>query len=138
MKLLTAKNLKDLPPLYSTEHKKNPMVWVKFFNPTGIGSWFATAFDGEDTFFGLVDLHEKELGYFSFGELKRFRGRFGLGIERDMYFTPKPLSEVKKSLGMHVDPDEEAPEPKKKAKRSTVGKKRLKVKRPGTSLGGTR
>jgi hypothetical protein len=37
-------------------------------------------------FFGLVDLHEKELGYFALSELQSVRLQFGLKIERDMYF----------------------------------------------------
>ena len=49
-------------------------------------------FDGEDEFFGLVDGFERELGYFSLSELQAFRGRFGLGIERDLYFEPRRLS----------------------------------------------
>ena len=38
---------------------------VKFFDPTGSWTWYATEFDGEDTFFGLVDGFELEWGDFS-------------------------------------------------------------------------
>jgi hypothetical protein len=95
MMLLTKANRKALPPLYSQENVADPMVVVKFFDPTGSCTWYATEFDGEDIFFGLVDGFEPELGNFSLSELQRFRGRFGLGIERDMYFTPCPLSQVR-------------------------------------------
>lgn len=43
-------------------------------------------------FFGLVIGHEPELGYFSVDELEQVRGRLGLPIERDLHFTPAPLS----------------------------------------------
>ena len=57
-------------------------------------NWTANAivFDGQDTFFGLVDGFEKELGTFSLKELRGNRGQLGLEIERDFYFTPCPLS----------------------------------------------
>jgi hypothetical protein len=35
---------------------------------------------------------EKELGYFSLAELLTNRGKLGLEIERDLYFTPCRLS----------------------------------------------
>ena len=62
---------------------------VKLFNPTGAGTWILTEFDGEDSFFGLADLHmgSPELGYVSKSELESFRGLAGLGIERDKWFT---------------------------------------------------
>lgn len=93
MKLLTKADLRRLPPLYSQE-KKDPRavrVPIKFFNPTGSGSWFATEYDPTDRlFFGYVTgLAVDELGYFSLDELQAFRGRAGLGIERDRWWDPK-------------------------------------------------
>lgn len=95
MKLLTKEILKTLPALYSQENNPDPMVRVKFFHPLSNWKWYVTEYDGKDLFFGLVDGFEKELGYFSFSELQSINIR-GLGIERDMYFTPKPLSEIMK------------------------------------------
>jgi len=67
---------------------------VKLFNPAGIGTWYLSELDPErNVAFGLCCLHEKELGYVSIDELKDFRGRFGLGIERDKFFKPKTLEE---------------------------------------------
>lgn len=43
---------------------------------------------------GLVDGFFEELGYFTLSELESVQGPFGLGIERDKHFKPKPLSEV--------------------------------------------
>jgi len=45
-------------------------------------------------FFGLVEGHEKELGYVLLSELEEVRGPMGLPIERDLYFKPKTLEEI--------------------------------------------
>ena len=45
-------------------------------------------------FFGLVDGHEKELGYFNLSELESVRGPMGLPVERDLYWKPKTLEEI--------------------------------------------
>jgi Protein of unknown function (DUF2958) len=98
MKLLTKEVLAKLPKLGGQEGKgMQAMVHAKFFNPQGAGTWYATEFDGVDEFFGAVDLgmtDVPELGYFSLAELSGFRGRLGLGIERDRYWTPVTLGEV--------------------------------------------
>ncbi|NTU46325.1 DUF2958 domain-containing protein [Candidatus Roizmanbacteria bacterium] len=94
MKLLTAELLKKLPKLYASEQENDPVVWCKFFTPDSSWTWYATEFDGKDTFFGLVDGFEKEWGYFSLSELLNVRGHLGLPIERDRYFTPKRISEI--------------------------------------------
>jgi hypothetical protein len=104
MKLLTNELRRVLPALYSTENDKDPMALVKFFTPWTSWSWYATEFDGEDTFFGLVDGLERELGYFSLLELESITGPGGLRIERDLYFEPTPLSR----LGSPVHPREQS------------------------------
>jgi len=99
MKLLTKEILSKLPPLYSQENNPDPIVHVKFFDPTGSWTWYGIEGSQEEDdfiFFGLVQGFEEELGNFSLNELKSVRGKFGLRIERDMYFTPKPLSQVRK------------------------------------------
>ena len=86
-----------LPPLYSNENKspEETTVQVKFFNAGGVGTWYATEYDAENKmFFGWADLGSPELGYFSLTELESYTGPLGLGIERDMYWSPTPLSEV--------------------------------------------
>ena len=94
MELLTKEVRGKLPPLYSQEEVKDPMVICKFFFPDFSWTWYAIEFDGTDQFYGLVDGFEKELGYFSLTELMSNRGKLGLPIERDRYFTPCRLSEV--------------------------------------------
>ena len=99
MRLLTQEIRKKLPKLYEQEAKGgDDVVYVKFFTPWSSWTWYATEFDGEDTFFGLVDGHEKELGYFSLSELKNLRGPLGLSIERDLYWQPKKLEEIAAEL----------------------------------------
>lgn len=64
------------------------MPVVKFFNPLGAGVWLATELDADgDILFGLADLGEPELGYFSLEEIASVRLPFGLGIERDIFFS---------------------------------------------------
>ena len=95
MKLLTKEILKKLPPLGGQDGKGGrAVVYVKYFTPDSNWTWWATEFDGEDTFFGLVDGQEKELGYFSLSELESAIGPMGLHIERDLHWTPKTLAEI--------------------------------------------
>lgn len=98
MMLLTKEIRKRLPPLRATEHQTDPIVQVKFFTPWTYWTWYATEFDGEDEFFGLVRGHEIELGYFSLRELESIQGPFGLRVERDRHFEPTPLSKVRAQL----------------------------------------
>ena len=94
MKLLTNEIRRRLPALYATEHDKDPVAQVKFFSPWNGWTWYATEFDGEDLFFGLVQGLESEWGYFSLAELESVRGPCGVpAIERDLYFEPQPVSE---------------------------------------------
>ena len=96
MQLLPGYVTKRLPPLYSAENKKDPMVKCKFFLPMTKWTWYVLEFDGEDTFFGYVVGDYNELGYFSLSELKSIEGHWGLGVERDLYFRPQRLSEIKR------------------------------------------
>lgn len=71
---------------------------AKFFTPWTSWSWYVTEASQEDDdvrFFGLVDGHEKELGYFVLSELMEVRGPGGLTIERDLHFGEHKLSEFR-------------------------------------------
>jgi hypothetical protein len=93
MKLLPKEIREILPPLYAQDGKGGKAIaYVKFF--LGSWTWWATEFDGEDTFFGLVEGFEKELGYFSLSELENIKGPLGLPIERDLHFQPQTLGEI--------------------------------------------
>jgi len=99
MKLLTQELLKKIPPLYAQDGKGGRSIaYAKYFCPSISWSWFACEYDGEDTFFGLVDGHCKELGYFSLTELEEVTGPMGLPIERDLYFKPMTLQEIAPEL----------------------------------------
>ncbi len=95
MQLLTQELREKLPPLGATERIEDPTVVCKFFAPDGNWSWFAIEWDGDDTFFGAVSGIEFEVGYFSLSELQQWRGPLGLAIERDLYFKPTPLSQIR-------------------------------------------
>jgi hypothetical protein len=71
---------------------------VKYFTPDSNWTWYASEFDGEDIFFGLVNGFELEFGYFSLKELEEARGPMGLPIERDERFEPKTLRELQDYL----------------------------------------
>ena len=93
--LLTEELRKKLPELYECEDQGlNALAQVKFFTPDSNWTWYASEFDGEDIFFGLVSGLEVELGYFSLSELQSVRGPLGLPIERDLYYVPKTLQEL--------------------------------------------
>lgn len=63
----------------------------KFFNPTGAATWLVCSMDeDEDTLWVIADLGMDcvEFGTASLAELQAIKGRFGLGIERDLYWKP--------------------------------------------------
>jgi len=99
MKLLTKELIERFAAVGSQETVKDPIVIAKYFNPTGIGTWYATEYDPNDEmFFGYVSLFgdwNDEWGSFSLSELESYRGQFGLGIERDLYFDQKPFGQIK-------------------------------------------
>jgi hypothetical protein len=101
MKLLTQELRKKLPALGATENQDDPIAVCKFFTPDGSWTWFAFEFDGDDTFFGAVSGFEFELGNFSLRELQETTGAFGLHVERDLYFTPTPLSKIRAQYERH-------------------------------------
>jgi hypothetical protein len=96
MKLLTKELETKLPALYENEEiGLDALAVVKFFNPVGAWTWYASEYDPkEKIFFGLVDGFEKELGYFSLEELESLELPMGLKIERDLYFNPTPLKDL--------------------------------------------
>jgi hypothetical protein len=98
MKLLTKELLKRFEQVGRQENSSDPLVIAKFFNPCGAGTWYATEYDPNDKiFFGFVSIFgdwNDEWGSFSLEELESYHGKFGLGIERDLYFGEKRISEV--------------------------------------------
>jgi hypothetical protein len=65
---------------------KNKAV-IKLFNPTGLGTWYASEYDPETRIaFGVADLGFPEMGSFAMHELEELKLPFGLKIERDRSF----------------------------------------------------
>ncbi len=108
--LLDPETRAKLPELYSGEEQgEDAKAVVKFFTPSAGWTWYASegSYVDEDgycdtdkpkvdfIFFGLVDGLELEYGYFSLSELESVRDPLGLPIERDLYFEPTPLKELR-------------------------------------------
>jgi len=88
---------------------KDIKIVMKLFYPAGAGTWYLYEKVDEDVYMCYANLGDPmfaECGTVSMSELMAFRGRFGLGIERDMHFEPMSmtLQEVidKVRAGKHV------------------------------------
>ena len=116
MKLLPKEIREKLPDLYAQESKGGKaVVYLKYFCPSSSWTWYVLGgepvLDSEDReiefrFFGLVDGHERELGYFMLNELEEVRGPMGLPIERDLHFKPKTLEEIAPEMFKEVKTNE--------------------------------
>lgn len=97
MELLPNEIAASLPPLYSQEGKgEDAVAQVKFFTPWTGWTWYASEYDpAQRLFFGIVVGHEREFGYFSLDEMEAIEGPGGLRIERDLYWSPRPLKECR-------------------------------------------
>ena len=98
MKLMTKALEERFAQVGRQDEVSDPIVIAHFFNPTGAGDWYATEYDPIDRIiFGYASIFgdwNDEWGYASLDELADYNGPFGLGIERDLYWTEKPASEV--------------------------------------------
>lgn len=89
---------RELPPLYTNENTplEDVVFKIKFFCNYIGWSWYASEFDGVDTFFGYVEGYENEWGYFSLNE---FLGVIASttdlqAIQQDLFFTPITYKEL--------------------------------------------
>ena len=88
--------LTQLPALYEKEGLGlAAQATIKFFLPGTGWTWYPTEFDGDDILFGLVIGHVAEFGYFRLSELEALRSPLGLRVERDLYFKPRSLGELR-------------------------------------------
>lgn len=97
MKILTQEVLNAFAKQGKTGNKsmKDIKIVLKLFNPTGAGTWYLYEKEDEDIYWGFVNLNDPEMsecGTVSMSKLMAFKGRFGLGIERDMHFKPLSMS----------------------------------------------
>lgn len=99
MKLITPEFIETMKdyPLGSQEDEANPLIVAKFFDPCGSGTWYILEYDPEENLaFGFVTgLKNDELGFIELKEIESIVRPGGLTIERDLYWKPKPLSEIK-------------------------------------------
>jgi hypothetical protein len=111
MKIITKEIEKAFKKQGYTGNKsaKDIRIVMKLFNPTGVGTWYLYEKIDDDTYMCFAELGDPmfaECGTVSMSELMAFRGRFGLGIERDMHFEPlsMTLQEVMDNVraGKHV------------------------------------
>jgi hypothetical protein len=106
MKLLTKEITDKLQAQFPKGADFDQMVVTKLFDPCGSWSWYLLNQDPEDPdyLWGIVQGFEVEMGSISLSELESFKGALGLGIERDLHFTPIPANELWEKLnrGVHV------------------------------------
>jgi len=95
----THERLSKIPRLYETEEipLAEKRVHLHFF--IGGCDWWVVEFDGEDTFFGFVNLGDDlnaEWGYFSFRELREIRVSAGFEVdcEKEEFWGCPKASEV--------------------------------------------
>ena len=123
MKLLTKELLAAIPPVHSQDQAEDHAVVCKFFLPATHWAWYVIEGSTREPdgcgwgvncnhrslieydparddvlFFGYVVGDYPELGYFTLSELTAIEGPLGLRVERDVYFEPCRLSDVKSRL----------------------------------------
>lgn len=88
---------KQLPKLYSTEKELigDKVAYARYFFPMGAYTAYLLEYDPKNRIgFGAVTMgYGWELGNMSLDEMEGVKIK-GLGIERDLYFSPKKLHEI--------------------------------------------
>lgn len=105
MKLLTKELLNQFEK-QPVDGGDNVKIICKFFNPSGGQTWYAIEYNPQEKmFFGFADLGFKdmeEFGYFGLEELESIKcPPFGLGIERDLYFEPMTVKQLKNQYNIN-------------------------------------
>jgi Protein of unknown function (DUF2958) len=86
-----------LPTTDAAYAEEDPLLLVRLFNPTGIGTWWLAGYDPSDgRAYGVAELFEREVGDFMMPELVALRGIFRLPIERTLGWEPRRMSDVMK------------------------------------------
>ena len=88
--------LGKVPGLYQTENVEleDKIIAMHFF--MGGCDWYVAEYDGEDIFFGFVNLNDPqnaEWGYFSLKELDEINIK-GMEVDNDLHWQPKRFSEI--------------------------------------------
>jgi hypothetical protein len=92
-----ADHMPTFAELPDEENFKGIICKIKLFDPTGSGTWYLASVDqdedGNFIAYGVADLgHGPEAGDIWLNELVDHRGLMGLPIERDLYWSPKPMA----------------------------------------------
>lgn len=104
--------IKEAQAQYEQGSSFKQFIVAKFFNPVGSGTWWLMNMEQDedpDYCWGFAEISDFEMGSFSKSELESF-SMFGLGIERDLHFTPIPawkLWEEKTGLTSSEEEEEE-------------------------------
>ena len=98
--LMTEKLADTIPVIGATENLADydgVLARAKLFSPYSNWTWYITEMDAETgQCFGLVEGFEKEIGYFDLTELAETTVLGGVpAVERDLYWEPKTLGEIK-------------------------------------------
>jgi len=117
MKLIPKEIEATLPPLYSQENVADPVAVIKLFHPCGRYTLYVLEGsrepDGDLLFFGFcvspLGPDGDKFGWTSLRELQDFRGPLGLGIERDLYFQPTPITRLMTEIGERASSVSPAP-----------------------------
>ena len=106
MKLMTKVIERQAQKQYPLGSDLNQKVVAKFFDPCGGWTWYLMNQDPNDTnyLWGIVQGNELEIGSFSLTDLQNYKGKLGLGIERDKFFKPMKAWDVYDALesGKHI------------------------------------
>ncbi len=107
MKLITKKIARQAQKQYPLgANMETQLVVAKFFDPCSSWTWYLMNQDPADPdyLWGIVNGFDIESGSFSLSELERSKGPLGIGIERDLFFSPLPAIDVWRRLykGEHI------------------------------------
>ena len=85
-------------PIGSQSENEDPTTWLKLFHPSSRYTFYVTEADfstGELYGYCISPLGPDcdEWGPADLEEIQSLRGAFGLKVERDMHFTPGPVSD---------------------------------------------
>jgi len=72
---------------------------VKLFNPVGAGTWFLFSMNKAGHAFGYAKISDGEFGWVDTNVLQKVDVGFGLGIERDLHYTPLTFKEIAEMWG---------------------------------------
>ena len=99
MQLLTKEIKTKAEKQYTKGSDMEQNIVAKFFDPVGSWTWYLMNKDPESGYcWGIVDGNAVEMGSWMIEELEEHTGHIGLGIERDVSFSPVEANIIWKKL----------------------------------------